>query len=241
MNLEEIKQRHAQEIQEAEARLAILALLPEGIPEPSVSNIKHSLGVCEPYAWLSFSLPYGKQKAQEALAILIALEAHGAEPLPVTLCKWDNYRPSPCFGPLGSIPEQKGGCFGRPYTLTWTEALAPLWVDVCQHTGNEVLCFYKIGGKVFRVSVDSYLPIYLQCRRVEYPGGWYFEGPCHLNYPKTWESIGESSVAVRDAHTCGRREDRQAISGVFYWQPNVDQSAFPLTPAQFFAHLIKEG
>jgi hypothetical protein len=238
--IEELKARHAAELAETEAREAICAMLPESIKLPTISNISNG----QVHAWLSFSPDYGQDAKAFALSIFTELEKAGAKPLPASLCKWDNYRRSVSVGHVNDIPSEKPG-YGytaRPQKLNDIDAIAPLWVTPCQYTGVEAKAFYELNGKIFKVSVKAPFPAYLSCHRSEYHGGWRFDGPCTVQFPAKWHSIhtesGES-VANISQHTRGHRDTEQGISGDIYWMPLTEQDAFPLTPAQFMAELLK--
>lgn len=240
----ELRERHQKELAELTAREQIESLLPESLPLPTISNIQHTPKPLTPYAWLSFHPEYGQDKKAFALRILSELEAHGAEPLPLSLCKWGAYRRSVYYGLTTDIPNEKRGCFGNMDELTDVDPIAPLYVEPNQHTGVGVRAFYRIAGYVFKVTVEAPLPARLHCRRVENMGGWRFDGACSIDFPKAWHSIynvapndGEC-VANVSQHTRGYRDTEQGISGTIYWQPLTEQDQFPLTPAQFLAQLF---
>lgn len=238
----ELKEKHAAEIAELEAREAICSLLPASLKLPTISNINRKEG--QPHAWLSFSPDYGMDAKAFAVSVFTELEKAGAKPLPLSLCKWDNYRRAVSPGLVDDIPSEKPG-YGtgtRPQKLEDIDAIAPLWVEPCQFTGVEARCFYELGGKVFKVTVKAPLAAHLSCRRQEYTGGWRFDGPCTVQFPQAWHSIyaeGGECVANISQHTRGFRDMEQGITGVIYWQPLTEQSDFPLTPAQFIAQLLK--
>lgn len=238
--IEELKERHAKELAELENRERIAAMLPDSLSIPTISNITQKEN--QPYAWLSFSPDYGTDAKAFAISVFVELEKAGFKPMPVSLCKWGNYRRSTSFGTVESIPSEKRGCFGSTDKLTDVDAIAPLWVEPCQFTGVEARAYYEKDGKVFKVSVKAPLRAHLSCRRVENMGGWRFDGACSVNFPQDWHSIyaeGGDCVANISQHTRGYRDTEQGISGTIYWQPNVEQSEFPLTPAQFIAQLLK--
>jgi len=245
----ELQAKHAKELAELHAREQIEALLPPALPMPTISNICHTSKPLTPHAWLSFSPVYGQDEKAFALSIFTELEKHGAQPLPLSLVKWGTYRRSVHYGLTTDIPDEKTGCFGNKDELKDVDPIAPLYVTPCQFTGVEAKAFYELGGKVFKVTVKAPLPARLSCRRVENFGGWRFDGPCSINFPQAWHSIfsddpstdclsGGECVANISQHTRGYRDTEQGISGEIYWQPLTEQSAFPLTPAQFFAQLL---
>lgn len=237
--IEELKEKHAAEMAELQARERIAAMLPESLKLPTISNVSEKGQV---HAWLSFSPDYGTDAKAFALSVFTELEKHGAKPLPVSLCQWGNYRRSVMAGTVESIPNEKRGCFGSTDKLTDVDAIAPLWVEPCQFTGVEAKAFYELGGKVFKVHVKAPLQAHLSCRRMEYQGGWRFDGACSINFPQSWHSIyteGGDCIANISQHTRGYRDTEQGISGTIYWQPLTEQESFPLTPAQFIAQLLK--
>lgn len=245
--LQELRERQKRERKEMRAELAIVAALPPGIPRPTISNIQlkddpRNDGV---FAWLSWSIPYEHQRNGIAwsLGVFQALESISAQPVQATLCKWDNYRPSVSPGGQNDHPSEKPDWGHRTKKLTDSWPIAPLWVSPCQHTGNEARCFYRIDGKIFKVSVDIPLPVRLSCRRVEFPGGWRFDGPAQLHFPQHWHDIHDKngqSVAQIDKNTRAFRDTDQGISGAMYWAPTGTQDDFPMTPAQFLAAIIAE-
>lgn len=237
-HIEELKARHAKELQELQTKEAIASILPEALPFPTISNISQSGQV---RAWLSFHAPYGIDAKAFALSVFTEMEKAGAKALPLSLCQWDNYRRSVSPGLVESIPDEKKGSFGHTQKLNDIDPIAPVWVTPCQHTGTEAHCFYELAGAVYRVGVPLPNVAHLSCHRVEYHGGWRFDGPCTVHFPQSWHSIhtenGES-VAHISQHTRGYRDTEQGISGNVYWLPLTEQSEFPLSPAQFVAQLL---
>lgn len=146
-------------------------------------------------------------------------------------------------GLLDEIPTEGKGSFGHTKKLSDVEPIAPLWVTPCQFTGVEAMAFYRIGDRVYKVTVRAPLQVHLSCRRVETPGNWHFEGPCTVQFPKEWHAIyaqdGTECVANISTHTRGFRDTDKGISGAVYWTPNVEQAEFLLTPAQMLAQLLK--
>lgn len=239
--LDELKARHAAELAEAEAREAICAQLPDSLPLPTISNIRIHEGSTEPvYAWLSYSTDYGTDGKAFALSVFSELEKAGAKPMPVSLCKWDDYRRSTYPAAVEDVPDERPGCFGRKYQLADVEPIAPIWVEPNQYTGVDVRAYYEMSGKVYKVKVKAPLATRLSCRRVEYRGGWRFDGPATLCFPDAWHAIysGDECVANISQHSRAYRDTEQGLSGAIYWQPLTEQSAFPLSPSQFLAQLF---
>lgn len=236
--IEELKARHAAELAHLESEQVIAAMLPESVKLPTISNLSYKNEV---HAWLSFSPEYGQDSKAFALSVFAELEKAGFEPIPASLCQWDNYRRSVSPGDAESIPSEIKDIGTRQKKLNDVEAIAPLWVVPCQFTGVEAKCFYRKDGKLFKVSVKIPMVAHLSCRRQEYRGGWCFEGPCTVHFPKTWQSIHTAdgqSVASISKNTRGYRDTEQGISGAIYWQADVEQKGFPLTPAQMVAQLL---
>lgn len=236
--IEQIKARHAEEIERANTELQIAEMLPESLPAPTISNISKKPG--EPFAWLSFHPEYGQDAKVFALNVLNTLEQNGAEIVPLTLCRWDDWRRSVAAGLVEEIPATKPGCFGSTYKLNGAEPIAPLWAEPNQHTKQEVRCFYRIGGKLFKITVEAPVAVHLSCRRVEYHGGWSFDGPATVHFPESWRTLSANGepVAKISPHTKAFRDTEQGISGAIYWSPTTDQKAFPLTPAAMLAQLF---
>jgi len=238
--IEELKARHSAELAELNAKERICALLPESLSLPSIANLKATGPV---NGWLSFSPDYGTDAKAFAISVFSELEKAGFEPLPLSLCKWGNYRRSVSPGLVADIPNEKRGCFGSTDELNDVEPIAPLYVVPCQFTGVEAVAYYRKGEETFRVCVKAPLRAHLSCRRVEYRGGWRFDGACTVEFPKAWHEIhGQDDdaqcVAHISARTAGYRDTDQGITGVIYWQPLTEQSEFPLTPSQFLAQLF---
>lgn len=232
-----LKARHAAEIAEMEAIETLAELLPEGIKLPTVSNLKLDAKPGEVAGWLSFRPEsYSEDKNVHAQKVLDALEKSGAKPVPACLIKWGNYRRTTFPGLLHEVPETR-----KSDKLTDSEAIAPLWITPNQHTSVEVRAFYQIGGKTYKVTVETQLPVFLQCRRVESPGSWRYEGPCSIRHPQNWHAlyVGDGNcVANISAHSRGYRDTEQGLSGEIYFQPNVPQVEFPLSPSAILAQLI---
>lgn len=236
---QELAERHAKELAECQAKEAIETLLPESLPLPTISNINDKPGKTR--AWLSFHAPYGTDEKAFALSVFTELEKAGAKIVPLSLCKWDQWRRVVEPGHVDSIPEEKPDGGQRTKKLTDIDPIAPLWVEPNQYTGVEAKCFYEINGQLFKIHVKVPLPARLSCHRIENMGGWRFDGPCSVLFPQGWHSIhtesGES-VANISQHTHGYRDTEQGISGTIYWQPLTEQESFPLSPAQFLAQLF---
>lgn len=236
--LTELKERHAKEVAELEAREAICALLPESLKLPTISNISDKGSV---YAWLSFSPDYGQDAKAFAVSVFAELEKAGFTPVSASLCQYARYRRSVYPGVTAAIPEEKKCGFSAMDKLNDVTAIAPIWVVPCQFTGVTAYAFYEREGRVYRVGVKAPLRAHLSCRRQEYNGGWRFDGPCTIHFPQAWHSLhtpeGES-VANISAHTRGYRDTEQGISGAIYWDSLTEQDAFPITPAQMLAQLL---
>lgn len=233
--IEELKARHASELREMEQREEIASLLPATLKLPTISNVK------EKSAWISFSPDYGMDAKAFALSVFSELEKSGAKPLPLSLCKWGNYRRSVSPGLTTEIPDEKRGCFGSTDKLTDVEPIAPLWIVPCQFTGVEAQAYYSLNGYTLRVAVKAPLQARLSCHRVEYRGGWRFDGACSVEFPQAWHALhndqGECVTHI-SAHTRGYRDTEQGISGTIYFQPLTEQESFPLSPAQMLSKLI---
>ena len=213
-----------------EAVRRIYTALPGGLDAPTVSN------ETDAGAWISWHRPYSHDPAYDSSAVLGALEAAGWEPLAATLCRWDDYRPSPEPGHQEDIPDTK-----HRYTLTDTWPIAPLWIVLNQHTGTEAVSFYRQEGRVYRVRVPGPSSASITARRKEPRGTWYYEhGTARLLYPESWHGIGPidgDNVIGIAAQSRAFVDTEQGISGAIYFDPFVDP--FPFTPAQILSWLLR--
>lgn len=244
------REKNAQERAEKRARRErrerfedrIYAELPPELPNPTISNESETAFFGKPGLWLSFHRDYGE--IWSGSWVLSELEKAGFVPIPSTLCKWDNYRPSTEPGQQSDIPEKGKGCFGRPYTLTDSWPLCPLHIRPEQHTGSDAIAYYRSpSGLVVKVLVPAPSGVYLTARRREFPGGWRYEsGSARIGFPESWHSINlESGECVALLESPRAYVDtEQGISGALYWAPVAhEQNEFPLTPAQMLAILEK--
>lgn len=205
----------------------ILAALPGNLPAPTISN-EDTQFFGAPGAWLSWRASYGD--TMTGAEILAALEADGFAPLPVTVCKWDDYRATPEPGALEAIPETKGR-----YTLADATIVAPLWIEPNQHTGTEARAYYTKGGAVYKVTVSGPGGAFLTARRKKTGDSWYYEpGTASVTFPEAWHSL-----CVDDQPTLGishltraYRDTEQGLSGAIYFElMRHEQTELPLTPA----------
>lgn len=220
----------------------IYSELPEHLPNPTISNESETAFFNQAGAWLSFHRDYCETWAGSW--ILAELEKAGFVPIPATLCKWDNYRPTTEPGAQLEIPETGKGCFGRPYTLTESWPLCPLHIRPEQHTGADAIAYYRSpSGLVLKVLVPAPAGVGISGTRTEFPGGWrYKSGSARIHFPESWHSINlESGECVAQLESPRAYVDtEQGISGALYWAPVAhEQNEFPLTPAQMLAILEK--
>jgi hypothetical protein len=155
--LEQLKARHAKELAKMEREIAIAELLPDNV-SPTISN------VTDDGSWLSFGSPaYDPEKKWSPVSILESLESAGFEQVPASLVKWDDWRRTTEPGLCDDIPDvSKSG-----YKLTDVEAIAPVWVVPCQHTGPDVQLYMRKLNQLFRVSVDIPRVAHLTARKID--------------------------------------------------------------------------
>lgn len=228
--------------QQQAAERAILEALPADLPAPTISNTRcNFFGI--PGAHLSWGAPYFGETGPSGSEILATLEAIGFEPLPATLCRWDDYRPYPEPGAVEDIPEKKRPAPAWRYTLTDATPIAPLWVIPRQHGhgGPDARAYYRHGGRIYLVKVAAPPTGGVYARRVETRGSWYYErGTARLLIPDAWHAIRiESGEAVAGISSGSGAwvDTEQGISGAIYFEPYTEQREFPCTPAELLAIL----
>ncbi len=233
--LRERRERHEREAAKFGMEESILKILPDDLPQcPTISNATANPGTCDVHGWLSFNAPsWGDDRENySAVAILRILEAAGWQQLPATLCRWDNYRPSPAPGVSKDIPNERGR-----YKLHTVWQIAPLWFKPCQFTCQEAELYMQApDGRRFFVNLDTpTIPVGVFAQRKEYIGGWYYErGTAKTHFPKQWHShphckIGTVQQAV---------DTEQGISGAVFFEPHNDQLDWPMTASEFLQSLI---
>lgn len=228
--LEELKARQAEEMAKLEREMAIAELLPDNV-SPTISNI------ADDGAWLSFHAPsYNPEKTWNPVAILESLEIAGFEQCPSSLVRWDNYRRTPEAGLCDDIPDTKNGGFGGNYKLTDVEAIAPVWVVPCQHTGCDVQLFMRKAGQLFRVSVDIPRVAHLAARKIESRGDWRFDRQsARLLFPDQWHSLEHCTVSARSY--CQADTDK-GLNGAIYFTPHDEQANWPMKASEFVRDLL---
>lgn len=221
------------EAEKLQRRLAlereVYSALPPELTAPTVSN-EQTKFFDRPGVWLSWSAPLYGEPTISGSDILSALEQAGFTPMPVTVCKWADWRVIAEPGAAEDIPDTK-----HRDTLKDITPAAPLWIVPEQHTGTKACAFYERGGRVFKVSVPGPSRALVTARRKEIHGTWYYErGTARLSFPESWHAVrtadGES-VAGISQHSRAYVDTEQGISGAIYFEPYTEQDAFPLTPA----------
>lgn len=212
----------------------IYSTLPPNLAAPTISNDT------DDGAWLSWSASTFQQTPGSV--ILAALEVSGFAPLPVTLCQWENWRPSPSPGTQAEIPETKRGSFGHLDKLTDSWPIAPLWLVPCVHTGTEAHAIYRKDGQTYRVHVPGPRTVSLSAQRMEIRGDWYYKrGSAQLRYPTEWASIqltdGTPILGI-NPRSRAYVDTEQGISGALYFELLThEQDEFPLSPAALLVKL----
>jgi hypothetical protein len=237
--IEELKARAVKEAAEREAEIAILQELPAETSAPLVSSVGNAYpeGV---YATVNFTGPsYDPEKTFDPVAILREIEAAGWKPLPATLTKRADYRPSPEPGLQDDLPEVRNR---NKLTDSWP--ICPLWFVPEQYCGSHARAFYRTpSGKLVCVHVRTpAAACSLAARRIEYRGGWRLDRTSgQLSHPDRWHEIrtpdGEP-VAQKAASSHAVVDTEQGMSGAMYWEPNTDHADFPMTPADMLAYLL---
>lgn len=238
--LKELQARHEEAVRTLEAESAILAILPETIKSPTISNIGSSyLAGMRVYAWLSFDT-YRTHNCEPGSLILRALEEAGFRAVATTLCRWAQYRAAPQPGLIEDIPETRGT--RHVDTLTNAKPIAPLWLDLSNHGQAAHTFYHGPDGKIYKVSVMAPSAVHVTARRIEFPGGWRYErGTARLSYPQSWHSLymkgDETPVTqiAKDSRAYVTLE--QAIDGSLYFTPLTEQADFPLSPADMLEQL----
>lgn len=217
-------------IRRAEIIRPILAALPDTLPAPTISN-EDSEFFGTPGAWLSWS---SFRAEGTGSAILRALETAGFEPVPMTLCKWGQYRVAPEPGALEAIPEVK-----RRDTLTDTTIAAPLWIEPQQHGGPEARAYYARDGRIYKVTVPAPVGVQLTARRRNKLGDWYFERPASIVFPEAaWRTALAGLDLGVSVHTRAYIDTPQGLSGALYFELHAhDQTDYPHSPAAILAAL----
>lgn len=238
---------HPKEETERQTMISILSALPGHISAPSISNVRPEPGPMEPLAWLSFSGPaYDPDKTFHPVDTLEEIEAAGWKTVPVSLCKWSNYRHSPCLGLVEKIPETQCGCFGSTDELNDITALCPLWIDPAQYGPGEARGFYHLEGLgTIKFSVKIGILVSVTAQRVEPRGTWYYKrGTARLNFPPDLHELfhDEQPVAQREGHSFATVDTEQGLSGALYWEPIThEQSAFPMSNAAMLAEIMRRA
>lgn len=235
---EELAAKHAKEIAEAKIEDSILAMLPDTVKLPTVSNIRETPDAKKWTAWLSFSAPaYDPDETWNPVQQLRDLEAAGWRALPASLVKKDNYRPAPEIGACDSFEETLGR-----YRVTFAEPIAPLWITPQQYTPCDVN-FYLAApdGRFFRCSMDVPGLAHLTARRIA-PGfgrDWYFmRGTARVIHPESWLVLHEVELE-RSTRSGAQVDTKQGISGQIYFTPQAhEQENYPYTLSQILEALM---
>lgn len=225
----DIRESHRLQAERLEREISLLEMLPT---KSDGSGKQDAPLVCNwakpdplnPRAWIGYGSPsYDPDKRFNPVKVASDLEAYGWSLIPeAALIKWDNYRHAiePSALAIASTIE-------RPrYKYTSGEAVAPYWVTPCQFTRTDIHAFMRgPDGLVYQVSIDlPAAPCHISCRRIEFNGGWRFEGPAHLSTPKHWPIVSPWSRGFRDTE--------QGISGVAYF--HLDNAKAKLSEAITF-------
>ncbi len=227
--LQELNDAHAKAVRQLELRRDVLAMLPDTLPRPTISN-EDSSYFGTPAVWLSWRASLYGEQPRVGSDILAALEASGFAPMAVTACKWDDWRVKAEPGAQEAIPDTKGR-----YTLKDTTPIAPLWIEPNNHTPPEARTYYQKDGRIYLVTVPAPSTACLYARRIERLGDWSYEsGSARLRYPDEWHAIRQpngDSVAGISQLSRAYRDTEQGLSGAIYFEPYTEQEAFPLTPS----------
>jgi len=224
--LEQLKARQAKELAKMMREMAIAELLPDNVL-PTISNLT------DDGAWLSFGAPaYDPNKTWNPVSILESLESAGFEQVPASLVKWDNYRRTTEPGLCDDIPDVS---YSR-YKLTDVEAIAPVWVVPCQHTGTDVQLYMRKGNQLFRVSVDIPRVAHLTARKIESRGDWRFDRQsARVDFPDRWHSLEHCTVSARSY--CQADTDK-GLNGAIYFMPHNEQASWPMKASEFVRELL---
>jgi hypothetical protein len=233
--IEELKEKHAAEMADAIREEAVVAMLPDEVPMPCVSNLKENPGPLAESAWLSFRTqlhyPSLGETPRDPVAILAALEAAGWRSHPATLCKWASWRHAPYPGLQTQMPAEKRGD-----KLTKSEAIVPLWFRPEQYGECAAELFMTApDGQLFQICVEVPRVAMVHAHRVEYHGGWRFEGPARLHFPERWQTRADVTVSP---HSRGFVDTEQGVSGAVYFLPRVPQEEWRVPASEFLASLL---
>lgn len=237
-----LAERHARQIKELEQECAILATLPDDLPQaPTIVLQGAALHARKrPGAWLAFSRSYRDEWT--GIDVFASLERAGFKPLPATLCRWDRYRHVVEPGAQESIPLTVVGSVTAK-ELTDSQPIAPVWIDLNRHTGGSAWAFYAgPEGNVYKVKVPAPSRCHISARRVEERGGWHFDrSSARLHFPDSWHAVTINDVAIATVctHSGAWCTLPDSLDGAIYFDAFFEQTNDPRipTPAQFLAAL----
>lgn len=247
-NIDERKKKIQNEIESPGAdlirELELLSRLPGSLPAPTLSSI----GSKPHRGWagtISFSNPTHLDDGSWDPVWIAGRIADTVRVMPASLAFYGNYRRCTYPALCEDVPDMDNGD-----TLKNVEAIAPVWIDDIGSYRQEANFFVEIAGRIHKVSIEIPKHAYASARRVEFRGGWRYEGQVKIGFPKHWHELsvptGDSSVeqqATLSAHECVRIEhDRQSLSGELFWQCLIDQAEATkiLRPDAVLHYLLKE-
>ena len=222
--------------------IEVLEQWPETVAAPScISNLSDTL---KPYT--GHGVLHWHRTRQNPDQILKALEASGWKLAPVSLVRWDRYRPSVYPGSIETLPERNGS-----YSLTDAWEILPIYVSLDTiYPDPELSVWMKSPqGKVYRVAMRHRLKVArLSASRREYRGGWEYErGTERLHFEDTAFNLEGSEPGTHVAQVsacsgCSRKPSTPtSLDGRVFWEPICNREQWETLPASHFvAQLMPE-
>lgn len=240
---QELEQEQEKARQEMEVKLQIIGDLPDSIPTPTISNIKLSLLRSESsvnsrfdtLAWVSFTFYSYRMKFEEwnPVAILEAFEAIGWEPIPTSLCRYDNYQPGV---KIGTVEECKAAPLPGTYReLRGVSAITPAWFTAGNYGESKYCCFLTRLGKTIRVNVSVPGVLRVSAERVNLGrDDWqYLSGSAKCGYPEAWADLpGLTPTAA------GYVDSAKSVRGVLYFWLQTPQKEWTTKASVFLQQLL---
>ena len=167
-------------------------------------------------------------------APLKQLEDVGFSPCPMSLVRWDQWRPGIEPGAVSDIPETK-----HQYRRTEVSPIAPVFVRVNPYTGGSLTTFYR-GHDNTLLRVNCYFKTQASVGinevrdhrgRVTHYSPWMF-------LPEHWGRLEFDDQVIALGNPRTHMLNKQ-VDGDVYWTllGDTDQGSFPLTPAEIASHL----
>jgi hypothetical protein len=183
---------------------------------PSISNLKVEVPPMGQHAWLSWPREY---QQPPRTSIISQLLDDGWSVRPISLVKWDNWRPTPALGEASEIPEVSPNGYRK---IDATD-VARMWLDHNYHTGDEAHVIMESRTRLvlrckihlWEKSVMRFVPA-----RVERDGAIDWSKGGRLDSPEGWLDMLQAPYRGVDRAMC-------SWDGASYFKPETYAGHMP--------------